>query len=161
MKLLRFVVVVAVLAYAGWLAWPFLSPLIEGSGAATATLRTGVEAQTEGQLFGFLPGWTLWVAAVGLYLISALMLGAGNSKAAVAYFLAFIADAALRLALDQPGGDVAARSAPATMAAPEVASALPVDPVWLTLGALVVLGVLVMIAARRIRRPRTPGQFAY
>ena len=160
MKLLRFIVVVAVLAYAGWLAWPFLSPFIEGSGAATDSLRTGVEAQAEGQLFGFLPAWTLWVAAVGLYLISALMLGAGNSKATVAYFLAFIADAALRLALDQQG-DAAARPGPATMAAPEAASGLPVDPVWLTLGALVVLGVLVMIAARRIRRPRTPGQFAY
>ena len=160
MKLLRFIVVVAVLAYAGWLAWPFLSPLIEGSGAATEALRNGAETQAVGQLFGFLPAWTLWVAAVGLYLISALMLGAGNSKAAVAYFLAFIADAALRLALDQQGGD-AARSAPATMAAPEVASGLPMEPVWLTLGALVVLGMLVMIAARRIRRPRTPGQFAY
>ncbi len=160
MKLLRFIVVVAVLAYAGWLAWPFLSPFIEDSGAATATLRAGVEAQAGGQLFGFLPAWALWAGAIGLYLISALMLGAGNSKAAVAYFLAFLADAALRLALDQQGGD-AARSAPATMAAPEAASGLPVDPVWLTLGALVVLGVLVMIAARRIRRPRTPGQFAY
>lgn len=160
MKLLRFIVVVAVLAYAGWLAWPFLSPLIEGSGVATETLRTGAATRAGGQLFGFLPAWALWAAAVGFYLISALMLGAGNSKAAVAYFLAFLADAALRLALDQQGGD-AVRSGPATMAAPETTSGLPVDPVWLTLGALVVLGVLVIIAARRIRRPRTPGQFAY
>src|SRR5690606_23176871 len=158
MKLLRFVVVAAVLAYAGWLAWPFLSPFIEGAGPETATLRAGAEAQGGGELFGFLPPWTLWAGAIGLYVISALMLGAGNTKAAVAYFLAFVADAALRLALDQQGGE-AARSAPAGMVAPEAASALPVDPVWLTLGALVVLGVLVMIAARRIRRPRTPGQF--
>ena len=154
MKLLRFVVVVAVLAYAGWLAWPFLSPFIEGAGPETATLRAGAEAQGGGELFGFLPGWTLWAGAIGLYVISALMLGAGNSKAAVAYFLAFLADAALRLALDGKGGE-AARSGPATMSAPEAVSALPVEPLWLT------LGVLVVIASRRIRRARTPGQFAY
>src|SRR5690606_991771 len=118
------------------------------------------EASGTGELFGFLPGWTLWAAAIGLYLISALMLGAGNPRAAVAYFIAFIADAALRLALDQGGGE-AARSAPSTMAAPEAVSGLPVEPVWLVLGGLVVRGVLVVIAARRIRRRRTPGQFAY
>lgn len=160
MKLFRFLVAAAVLAYAGWLAWPFLAPLIEGAGAGAASLRTSVEASGTGELFGFLPGWTLWAAAIGLYLISALMLGAGNPRAAVAYFIAFIADAALRLALDQGGGE-AARSAPSTMAAPEAVSGLPVEPVWLVLGGLVVLGVLVVIAARRIRRRRTPGQFAY
>ena len=160
MKLLRFVVVVAVLAYAGWLAWPFLSPFIEGAGPETATLRAGAEAQGGGELFGFLPGWTLWAGAIGLYVISALMLGAGNSKAVVAYFLAFLADAALRLALDGRGGE-AARSGPATMSAPEAVSALPVEPLWLTLGVLVVLGLLVAVAGRRIRRARTPGQFAY
>ena len=160
MKLLRFVVVVAVLAYAGWLAWPFLSPFIEGAGPETATLRAGAEAQGGGELFGFLPGWTLWAGAIGLYVISALMLGAGNSKAAVAYFLAFLADAALRLALDGKGGE-AARSGPATMSAPEAVSGLPVEPLWLTLGVLVVLGLLVAVAGRRIRRARTPGQFAY
>ena len=160
MKLLRFVVVVAVLAYAGWLAWPFLSPFIEGSGAETATLRAGAEAQGGGELFGFLPGWTLWAGAIVLYVISALMLGARDPKAAVAYFLGFLADAALRLALNQQGGD-AARSGPATMTAPDAAAGLPMDPLWLTLGALVVLGVLVMIAGRRVRRARTPGQFAY
>ena len=160
MKLLRFVVVLAVLAYAGWLAWPFLSPFIEGAGPEAAAMRAGAEAQGGGELFGFLPGWALWAGAIGLYVISALMLGAGNSKSAVAYFLAFIADAVLRLALDQQGGE-AARSGPATMSAPEAASSLPVDPLWLTLGALLILGLLVVVAGRRIRRARTPGQFAY
>ena len=160
MKLLRFVVVLAVLAYAGWLAWPFLSPFLEGAGPEAAAMRAGAEAEGSGELFGFLPAWALWAGAIGLYLISALMLGAGNSKAAVAYFLAFIADAALRLALGQDGGD-AARSGPATMSAPEAAASLPVDPVWLTLGALMILGLLVVIAGRRIRRARMPGQFAY
>ena len=154
MKLLRFVVVLAVLAYAGWLAWPFLSPFFEGAGPETAAMRAGAEAQGGGELFGFLPAWTLWAAAIGLYLISALMLGSGNSRAAVAYFLA------LRLALDERGGE-AARSGPATMSAPEAAASLPMDPIWLTLGVLLVLGVLVVIAGRRIRRARTPGQFAY
>ena len=160
MKLLRYVVVLAVLVYAGWLAWPFLSPFIEGAAPDAAAMRAGAEAQGGGELFGFLPGWSLWAGAIGLYLISALMLGSGNSKAAVAYFLAFIADAALRLALDERGGE-AARSGPATVSAPEAASGLPMDPIWLTLGALVVLGVLVVIASRRIRRARTPGRLAY
>ena len=159
MKLLRFVVVLAVLAYAGWLAWPFLSPFFEGAGPEAAAIRAGAEAQGGGELFGFLPAWTLWAGAIGLYVISALMLGAGNSKSAIAYFLAFIADAALRLALNQ-GGE-AARSGPATMSAPEAAGSLPMDPIWLTLGALVILGLLVAVAGRRIRRARTPGQFAY
>ncbi|HYD26590.1 hypothetical protein [Brevundimonas sp.] len=160
MKLLRFIVVLAVLAYAGWLAWPFLSPFIEGASSGAATLRAGAQAQGGGELFGFLPAWALWAGAIGLYVISALMLGAGNSKAVVAYFLAFLADAALRLALDQQG-EAAARAGPATLSAPEAASGLPMDPLWLTLGVLLVLGVLVMVAGRRIRRARIPGQFAY
>jgi len=160
MKLFRFAVVLAVLAYAGWLAWPFVSPFIEGAAPEAAALRAGAEAQGGGQLFGFLPGWTLWGAAIGLYVISALMLGAGNARAFVAHCLAFLADAALRLALDSQGGQ-AAGSGPAAVLAREAASSLPMDPVWLTLGALVALGGLVMIAGRRIRRARTPGQFAY
>ena len=159
MKLLRFVVVVAVLAYAGWLAWPFLSPFIDGAAPETA-LRAGAEAGGGGSLFGFLPVWTLWAAAIGLYVIAALMLGGGDSRAAVAYFLGFLADAGLRLALDRQGGEAAA-SGPATMTAPEAFSSLPIEPLWLRLGGLVLLGVLVMIAGRRIRRARTPGQLAY
>jgi len=163
MKLLRFIVVLAVIGYAGWLAWPFISPMLEGAGPDVAASRMGAEADAGGSLFGFLPAWTLWVGAVGLYLIAALMLGAGNSKAAVAYFLGFIADAVLRLALDnQGGGDPAARSSgPTTMAAPEAAGGLPVDPVWLVLGALFVLGLLVVVASRRIRRKREAGQLNF
>jgi hypothetical protein len=160
-KLLRFVVVLAVIAYAGWLAWPLLSPFFEGAGPEAAMMRAGAEAEGGGQLFGFLPAWALWAAAIGLYLIAALLLGSGNSKAAIAYFLGFVADAALRLALSQPDADPAARSpAPTALAAPEL-SALPVDPLWLVLGALVLLGGLVAVAGRRIRRARTPGQLAF
>jgi hypothetical protein len=166
MKLLRFIVVLAVIGYAGWLAWPFLSPLLGGAGPDAAASRMGAEAQSGGELFGFLPAWTLWVGAIGLYLIAALMLGSGNPKAAVAYFFGFIADAVLRLALDQGGGggggDFAARSAgPTTMAAPDSMGGLPVDPVWLVLGALFLLGLLVAVAGRRIRRRREAGQLNF
>jgi len=163
MKLLRFLVVLAVIGYAGWLAWPIISPFFEGAGPGAAASRMGAEAGSGFELFGFLPAWTLWVAAVGLYLIAALMLGSGNTRAAVAYFLGFIADAVFRLALDQRGGgDVAARSGgPATMAVPESMSGLPVDPVWLLLGAVFLLGVLVVIASRRIRRKREAGQLNF
>ena len=160
MKALRFLVMLAVLGYAGWLAWPFLEPLVQGGGDI-ASMGAEAEAQTGGDLFGMIPSWTLWVGAVALYLIAALMLGAGNSKAAIAYFLGFIADAVLRLAIDQRGGgDAAARSGPTTMSA-EAASGLPVEPLWLVLGALVLLGVLVVVVSRRMRRKRVAGQFAY
>lgn len=162
MKLLRFIVMLAVIGYAGWLAWPFISPFLEGAGSDVAASRMSAEAESSGELFGFLPVWTLWVGAVGLYLVAALMLGAGNSRAAIAYFLGFIADAVLRLALAQPGVEVAARSGgPTTMATPEAMSGLPVEPVWLVLGALFLLGVLVVIAGRRIRRKRTVGELNF
>jgi len=161
MKLLRFIVALAVVGYAGWLAWPFLSPFLEGAGPDVAASRMGAEAQSGGELFGFLPAWTLWAGAVGLYLVAALMLGAGNPKAAVAYFLGFIADAVLRLAMQQGGGDAARSAGPTSMAAPEAMGGLPVDPLWLVLGALFLLGVLVVVAGRRIRRKREAGQLNF
>jgi len=161
MKLLRLIVVLAVLGYAGWLAWPFISPMLEGAAPDVAAARVGAEASAGGALFGFLPVWALWAAAVGLYVIAALMLGAGNARAAVAYFLGFAADVVLRLAIDRQG-DVSARSAgPTKMAVPDGISGLPVDPVWLVLGALFVLGVLVAVASRRVRRKRTAGQLNF
>ncbi|TAJ56697.1 hypothetical protein [Brevundimonas sp.] len=161
MKLLRFIVALAVVGYAGWLAWPFISPFLEGAGPDVAASRMGAEAQSGGELFGFLPAWTLWAGAVGLYLVAALMLGAGNPKAAVAYFLGFIADAVLRLAMQQGGGDAARSAGPTTMAAPEGMGGLPVDPLWLVLGGLFLLGVLVVVAGRRIRRKREAGQLNF
>ncbi|MGQ3039442.1 MAG: hypothetical protein ACT6TH_08850 [Brevundimonas sp.] len=164
MKALRFIIVLVVLGYAGWLAWPFIQPLISG-GPGVAEIAAEANAEAGGDLFGVIPAWAFWAGAVVLYLVAALMLGSGNPRAAIAYFLGFIADAALRLALDRNGGsgEVAARSTgPTTMAAPDsITSSLPVDPLWLVLGALVVLGVLVLIASRRIRRKRVAGQFAY
>jgi len=152
MKLLRFILVLVIIAYAGWLIWPMVSPFLEGASPGAASMRAGAEAGV-----GPLPTAVLWIAAALLYLVAALMLGSGNPKAAIAYFLGFIADAALRLALDSSsgGGDIAARSVEAIGPA---TSGLGVDPTWLVLGALLMLGGLVVVASRRRRRSRTPGQ---
>jgi LPXTG-motif cell wall-anchored protein len=154
MKLLRFILVLVVIAYAGWLAWPMVSPFFEGASPGAASMRAGAEAEAAG---GGLPTAVLWIAAAVLYLVAALLLGSGNPKAAIAYFLGFIADAALRLALDSGsgGGEIAARSAEAMGPA---TSGLGIDPTWLVLIALLVLGGLVILASRRRRRARTPGQ---
>lgn len=155
MKLLRGLLVLAVLAYAGWLAWPFVAPFLEGAGPEAATMRAGAEASTGGDLFGVIPSAALWIGAIVLYVIAALMLGSGNTKAAIAYFLGFMADAAFRLALDR-SGDPMARSS--TMAAEAASSGLPVDPLWLVLGGLFVVGLLIVVVSRRRRRTRTLGQ---
>lgn len=159
MKFARILIAVVILGYVGWLAWPLLSPLIDGVRPDMGSMRAEAQAMTGGDLFGFIPGWALWVAAIALYLVAAFMLGAGNTKASVAYFLGFIADAVLRLAMDSSSADASARSAgPTTMAAD---SGLPVDPVWLVLGALFLLGVLVVVVARRQRKRRVAGQLAF
>lgn len=164
MKILRALLLLAVLAYAGWLAWPFLSPLMEGADPGAAVTRMGAEMDSGGTLTA-----ALWIGAVLLYLIAAVLLGAGNPRAVVAYFLGFLADAALRLALDRGrgGGEMTTRSASPSMtdggpaAAPgDLGASLGVDPVWLVLGGLIVLGLLIFAATRRQRRARTPGQLA-
>lgn len=166
MKILRVVLLLAVLAYAGWLAWPVLSPLLEGADPGAAITRMGAEMGAGGTLTA-----VLWIGAILLYLIAAGMLGSGNPRAAVAYFIGFLADAALRLAIDRGNGggaaDFQARSAGPSMAdggpaaAPaDLGASLGVDPVWLVLGGLVVLGLLILLVTRRRRRLRTPGQLA-
>lgn len=155
MKILRFVLVLAVIAYAGWLAWPFIAPFFEGASPDAAAMRAGAEAE----MGGGLPVAVLWIGAVGLYLIAAALLGSGNPKAAIAYFLGFVADAVLRLAIDKGSagkGEIAARSAEA---APMAANA-GVDPTWLILGVLVVIGLLILVISRRKRSTRTPGQLS-
>lgn len=156
MKILRFVLVLAVIGYAGWLAWPFLAPFFEGASPDAAAMRAGAEAQ----MGGGLPIAALWIGAVGLYLIAAMLLGSGNPKAAIAYFLGFIADAVLRLAIDRGGAgnnEIAARSAEA---APMAANA-GIDPTWLILGVLVAVGLLILVVSRRRRVARTPGQLSF
>ncbi|KQS55121.1 hypothetical protein ASG17_03205 [Brevundimonas sp. Leaf363] len=155
MKILRFLIVILILGYAGWLIWPVVSPFLEGAAPSVAANRAGAEVTTDG-----IPTAILWVGAGALYIIAALLLGSGNPRAALAYLLGFAADAALRLAIDRGGAsgpaDINARSA--DMAAPMTTGG--VDPTWLILGALVVVGVLVFVASRRIRRVRTPGRLA-
>lgn len=162
MKLLRGILVLAILAYAGWLAWPllspFLEPLIGGASPEMASMRGGADMIFDGP---GLPGAALWIGAVVLYFLSALMLSAGDPKAAVAYFLGFLADAAVKLALADGGGGDAARSADISAFGAEAAPyAAGPDPVWLALGALFVVGLLVVVTLRRRRRTRVPGQLA-
>ncbi len=166
MTFVRYLLVAAVIAYAGWLAWPFLTPFFEGAplDVALERARGMIEAG------GGLSSAALWVGAVLLYLIAAVMLSAGNPRAAVAYFLGFIADAVLRLAIDRGragpaeasiatdsygGGELSQRSAEAV--AP---TGLPVDPTWLILGALLVIGLIIVAVSRRRGRRRVPGQLA-
>ena len=154
MKILRFLLVLAVIGYVGWLAWPVVGPMLQG----------GVSDVAAGGFDLTSPQTLLWVGAIALYLIAALMLGSGNPRAAVAYFLGFIADAVLRLALDSRGGGEAASDAVAersieatTMAAPAAGG---IEPTWIVLGVLLAIGVLVVVASRRRRRTRVPGQLA-
>ena len=155
MKGLRFLLVLAVIGYVGWLAWPILGPMVQG----------GVSDFTDGGFDLTSVQTLLWVGAIALYLVAAVMLGSGNPKAAVAYFLGFIADAVLRLALDSRGGgadapadSMAERSIEATtMAAPAAGG---IDPTWIVLGVLLLIGVLVLAVSRRRIRVRTPGHLA-
>lgn len=166
MKVVRFLLVLLVIGYAGWLAWPFLSPFLEGAPIDVATERARAMIKAEGGLSQA----ALWIGAVLLYVIAALLLGSGNPRAAVAYFLGFIADAVLRLAIDRSGGSQNASIAAdgysaggemAQRSADAVAPAgLPVDPTWLILGALLVMGVLVVVFTRRQARRRVPGQLS-
>jgi hypothetical protein len=166
MKIVRILLVLAVLAYAGWLAWPFLAPFFEGApfDVALERARGMIEAG------GGLSEAALWVGAVLLYLIAAVLLGAGNPRAAVAYFLGFIADAVLRLAIDRgragpaeasiqadayAGGELSQRSAEAIAPA-----GLPVDPTWLILGVLLLIGLAIVAVSRRRGRRRVSGQLA-
>jgi len=165
MKILRFVLVLVVIGYAGWLAWPFLSPFFEGAEPTVATGRASAMVESGGGI----PQAVFWIGAVVLYMIAAFMLGSGNPKAAVAYFLGFLADAALRLAIDRSsgggpasasiqadtyagGGEIAQRSAEAVAPA-----GLPVDPTWLILGVLLVVGLIIVAVSRRRRRQRQAG----
>lgn len=163
MQILRMILVLAVVGYAGYLAWPFVSPLLEGAGPAAAVTRAFAEAGADGFTSAL-----LWIGAVVLYLIAAALLGAGNPRAALAYFLGFMADAVLRLALARSGGapDIAARSEAALVEGGpkslpvDMGSSLGVDPLWLMLAGLVALGLVIFFATRRVRRTRPSGALA-
>lgn len=159
MKLVRAILTLAILGYAGWLAWPLLSPfvdpLIGGASPDMAAMRGGADLAFDGP---GLPGVALWIGAIIFYFVSAVMLGAGNPRAAIAYFLAFLADAAIKLALDGEG-DTTRSSQMATFGA-DAAPTYGPDPVWMALGGLFLVGLLVSLAARRRKTRRLPGHLA-
>jgi hypothetical protein len=166
MKILRFALVLVLIAYAGWLAWPFLSPFFEGAPLDVAGQRAGAMIEAGGGI----PQAALWLGAVVLYGVAAILLGSGNPRAAVAYYLGFVADAVLRLAINRAGGsadtDVARDGASAAgglaqrSAEAVTPTGLPMDPTWLILGGLLAIGVLIVVLSRRRVRTRSPGQLS-
>ncbi|MFN4288179.1 MAG: hypothetical protein ACK4E3_06760 [Brevundimonas sp.] len=159
MKLLRFVVLIVLLAYAGWLAWPLVSPFFEGSGLEESLSRAGASAVLAAEGNGV--RIALWSAAIILYLISAGLLGAGNPRAVAAYALGFAADAVLRLALSaRAAGGSAASDELVPYSVERSAQSAGIDPQWMILGALILLGILIFAVSRARRRRRVPGQLA-
>jgi len=153
MKLFRFILVIAVIGYAGWMAWPFVSPFLEGARPEAAAARSGAAVVMDSG--GDMTAAALWIGAVVLYLVSALLLGAGSPRAAIAYFLGFAADMVLRLAMSPNrggGADIAARSAEAVPAPGGL------DPQLVVIAVLVAVGLMVIAASRRVRRRRPVGQ---
>lgn len=148
MWVLRLILVLVVTAYAGWLAWPLVSPFLEGAPPEAAGLRAVAVAQGSG-----LPQAGLWIGAILLYLVSAGLLAARNALAALAYLLGFLVEILLRLAIDQQGqggaADVAARS---TEVIAPIGIMVDANPVML--GVLAILGLLVLSVGPWGRRQR-------
>ena len=57
MKILRFILALAVVGYAGWLAWPFVSPFFEGAAPAVATERASAMVGAGGGI----PQMAFWI----------------------------------------------------------------------------------------------------
>lgn len=157
MKALRTIVVVAILAYAAWIAIPgvqtffsqYLTPAEAGPPpppeAAADELAPAVEAAPQAEATatavaeGSVPKVGLWVAAVGFYLLSAFLLANGNARAFIAYMLGFAADAVLMM-INKPDLTIMARTTMET--------ALP-DLKWIVLAGLAVVGVTILAIAGR------------
>jgi hypothetical protein len=144
MKALRWIVVLAVLAYTAWLAWPFLQQFLPaGGGDGPTTMSARVEAPVGLEPSGqSLPVSVLWVVAIGMYLVSALMFAGRNARAFVAYVFAFGSNVALML-LQRPQFSAMSRSV-------EPAG---IDPKYILLAGLALIGVL-MLAIGGGRRSR-------
>ena len=82
MKMLRWIVVLAVLAYTVWLAWPLAQPFVGGAAPAATQVQApgGLVADLQNT-----PRSLLWAVAVALYLLSALMFAGRSARAFVAY----------------------------------------------------------------------------
>jgi hypothetical protein len=130
---------VLIAAYAGWLVWPLIQPLTEGSSISGLVRAVTSEAA---QL-----GWTLpamWLASSALYMIAAVLTAGGVGAAPGAYFLAFMSEVIQRLLL-QSVAEAALVDTPARIAAALRPLDLVVDPGPLALAALLAVGLLVLM----------------
>jgi len=153
MKTLRTIVVVALLAYVAWIAIPgvqtfvtqYMAPAEAGPPpppeAAVEDLAPAVEAAPQAEATatavaeGDAPKISLWMVAVGFYLVAAFLLANGSTRAFIAYLIGFGADVLLMQM--RPDFQVM-RSA--------VADAVP-DLKWIVIGGLVALGVAMLASA--------------
>lgn len=163
MKMLRTIVVVAILAYVAWIAIPGVQTFVTsyiappGAGAppppemAAQDLAPAVEAAPQaeatasGVAEGNIPKIGLWAAAVGLYLVAALLFAGNNPRAFLAYLFAFGADVVLMM-LSRPDFAVDART--------RMVEAMPDLRMAVIIG-LGVVGLLILaLAGRGGGRPR-------
>ena len=128
-----------VAAYAGWLVWPLIEPLTTGGSVAGVV---GAVSTETGRLGAALP--SLWLGSAALYLVSAFLTAGGVGAAPGAYFLAFGGEVIQRLLL-QSTTDATLSDTPARVASALAALNLTVDPGPLALGALLAVGLLVLM----------------
>lgn len=155
MKALRTVLVVAILVYAGWIAIPgvqtlftqYLAPAEAGPPPpeqAVEDLAPAVEAAPQSETTatavaeGDAPRIGLWVAAVGLYLVAAVLFANGNTRAFLAYMLAFASDVVLMM-LNRPDMQIMRST---------VESAVP-DLKWIVIAGLGAVGIAILAFAGR------------
>lgn len=128
MKTLRMIIVVALVAYVAWIAIPgvqtfanqYMAPAEAGPPpppeaaaselAPVAEAAPSAEATATAVAEGSAPKIGLWAAAIGLYLIAAILFAGNNARAFIAYLFAFGADVVLML-LSRPDAAISARSA--------------------------------------------------
>ena len=159
MKALRGILVVAILAYVGWIAVPgvqtfvtsYLAPAEAGPPPppppelAVQDLAPAVEAAPQaeatasGMAEGNVPKIGLWAIAIGLYLVAAFLFAGNNPRAFIAYLFAFGADVVLMM-LSQPDLAMSARS--------RVAEVMP-DLRGVVIVGLGVVGLLILALAGR------------
>ena len=161
MKSLRWIIVVAILAYVAWIAVPgvqtfvtqYLAPAEAGPPppeaavedlGAVAEAAPQAEATATAVAEGDAPKIGLWMAAVGLYLVAALLFAGNNARAFLAYMLAFAADVVLML-LSRPETTAYARTA--------IVDAIP-DLRLAAIVGLGIVGLVILTTAGRIGQPR-------
>jgi hypothetical protein len=135
----RIILGMAIAAYAGWLAWPLIQPLTAGGSPSEVISAVTTEADLLG---GVLP--SLWLGSALLYLVAAVLTAGGLGAAPGAYFLGFGAEVIQRLLL-QSAPDPALVDTPARIAAVLAPLNLAVDSGPLALGALLAVGLLVLM----------------